>query len=211
MLAETLGRLEPAEIVAAVAYLTGTTPSGRIGVGWSTLAAVRVSAASEPTLTISEVDVAIFEVAQMAGPGVQAARRGRLMRLMERAMGREQELLVAVIGGELRQGALDGVMTSAIAKAAKTSVAAVRHAAMMTGELTEAARLALTGGSAALEAVTMTPLRPVLPMLASPAVDIATRSTGSAKPRSNGNWMVLGYRLIVGENWCDCSLEICMT
>lgn len=193
VLADTLSRVEPDEIIPTVAYLTGTTPQGRIGVGWSTLAGVRVDAAREPTLTIGEVDAIIAELAQMSGPGVQATRRDRLTQLLERAVNREQDLLIAVLGGELRQGALDGVMTSAIAKAAKTSVAAVRHAAMMTGDLTEAARLAMTGGSRALEAVTMTPLRPVLPMLASPAADIADALDGIGE--ASVEWKLDGARI----------------
>jgi DNA ligase 1 len=182
MLAELLRRLEPAEVVPAVAFLTGTTPLGRVGVGWSALAGGRVEPAARPTLTVGDVDDAVAGLAALGGAGVGVARRERLMRLMGAATEREQRLLAGVLGGELRQGALEGVMVSAVAKAAGVPVSSVRRAAMMSGDLRVAASVALRGGAVGLEAVTMTPLRPVMPMLASPAGDVrdALAGTGPA-------------------------------
>jgi DNA ligase-1 len=193
VLAGALRRLGPAEMESSVAYLTGTTPLGRIGVGWSTLSGARAEPTDEPTLTIAEVDDAISELAQMEGPGVLAARRHRLVNVLERSNEREQRLLVAVLSGELRQGALDGVMVSAIAKAADVPVAAVRRAAMMTGDLGEAARVAMTGGVGDLDAIEMTPLRPVLPMLASPATDVVDALDGIGN--ASIEWKLDGARI----------------
>ncbi len=174
ILADVLRRLGPSEIIAATAYLTGTTPTGRIGIGWATLSDVREPAASEPLLEISDVAALIESMEAMSGPGVGADRRDALGRLLRSSTGREQRLIRGVLGGELRQGALDGVMTTAIASAADVPVGAVRRAAMMAGDLGAASVAALTGGRAALEEVELEPLRPVQPMLASTAVDIAS-------------------------------------
>jgi DNA ligase 1 len=179
VLAEALRRLDPTEVAAAVSFLTGTTPLGRVGVGWSALAGGRVEPAARPTLTVAEVDATISALAALGGTGVGAARRERLMALMGAATEREQRLLVGVLGGELRQGALEGVMVSAVAKAAGVPVASVRRAAMMSGDLRIAASLALAGGQEALDAVSMTPLRPVMPMLASPSGDVHEALTGT--------------------------------
>ncbi|NND74044.1 MAG: ATP-dependent DNA ligase [Ilumatobacter sp.] len=168
-LAAVIGRLTPDEIVPAIAFLTGTTPLGRIGVGWSTLADVEPPPVPTPTLTVGAVDRAVTALAAMSGSGVTAARREALADLFGTATEAEQRLLRGILGGELRQGALDGVVTTAVAKAAGVPVASVRRAAMMAGALGPAAHAALTGGADALAAVALVPLRAVQPMLASPA------------------------------------------
>ena len=108
-----------------------------------------------------------------SGPG-STARRGRLLaRLFGAATADEQQLLRGIFGGELRQGALDGVMVSAVAAAAGVPVAAVRRAAMFTGATAVAARIALVDGRAALDSVSLRPLQPVAPMLAATAATVA--------------------------------------
>jgi DNA ligase-1 len=172
-LAAVLAQLDPEEVEPAVAFLTGTTRAGRIGVGWATLSDVRQEPAGEPSLTVTDVDRTIGELASLHGAGVVAARRERLARLLAAATAREQRLLYAILGGELRQGAQEGVMATAVATAASVPVVAVRRAAMMAGDLGPAALAALTGGRAALDAISLVPMRPVQPMLASPASDVA--------------------------------------
>jgi DNA ligase-1 len=191
--AAVLARLESAEVEAAVAFLTGTTRSGRIGVGWATLADVRPPAAGDPSLTVADVDRAMEEVAAMQGAGVVSARRERLTTLLGRATAREQRLLYAVLGGELRQGAQGGVMATAVAKAAGVPVASVRRAAMMTGDLGAAARVALGGGRSALDAISIVALRPVQPMLASPAADVAEALAASGP--ASVEWKLDGARI----------------
>ncbi len=173
VLADVLRRVDPDEAIASAAFLVGSTPIGRIGIGWSTLSGVRVEPAGEARLSVTEVDAALRELEAMSGEGVVERRRAVLGELMSAATEREQRLLRGVLGGELRQGALDGVLTTAIAAAAEVPVAAVRRAAMMAGDLGVAATAALSGGRAALDAVSLEALRPVQPMLASPAADVA--------------------------------------
>jgi DNA ligase 1 len=117
-LASVLRRLEPGEAAPAVAFLTGAMPGGRIGVGWATLANARVEPAGTPTLTIREVADTLTAIAARTGQGSARDRQQQLSALLGRATEREQRLLGAILGGELRQGALDGVMTSAVAAAA---------------------------------------------------------------------------------------------
>ena len=172
-LAELLAAADPPEIEAVVAFGVGETPLGRIGVGWATIGDVRPDPAGEPTLTVGDVDRAIVEIAAVGGSGAVARRRQLLIELLERATEPEQVLIRSIIGGELRQGALAGVMTAAVAKAAGVPVAAVRRAAMFAGSLPAAARVALTEGDRGLAAIELTPSQPVQPMLASPASDVA--------------------------------------
>ena len=152
---------------------------GRIGVGWATLRDVRVDPAAEPSLAILEVDRAIDRLAAMSGSGVNAARRALLTDVFARATEPEQQLLWRVLGGELRQGALDGVMVDAVAKAAGVPIAAVRRAHMLSGDLgATAAGRADRRRVDALAAVGMVPGRAVQPMLASPAPDVAAGAGG---------------------------------
>ncbi len=167
--AAVLVTLDPAEIVDAVAFLIGQIAIGRIGVGWALLSEVRPTAAGRPTLSVLDVATTLERVAAMSGQGAVAGRRGELEELFAAATQREQVLLRGVLSGELRQGALEGVVLTAVAKAAGVPVAGVRRATMMAGDLGAAAHAALTGGAAALDAIQLLPGRPVQPMLASTA------------------------------------------
>jgi len=193
VLADLLRRLAPDEVEPAVAFLVGTTPLGRIGVGWATLANVRATPAEEPTLTVLDVDRVFRSIEAMSGDGVHATRNDALERLLSAATPDEQRLVRGILAGELRQGALTGVLTTAVANAADVPVAAVRRGAMMAGDLGPAALAALTGGRAALDAVDLQPLRPVQPMLASPAADVAEAidATGLAQV----DWKLDGARV----------------
>ena len=167
LLAGVLARLEPDDVLAAVAFLTGTTPIGRIGVGWATMSSARPAPALEPQLTIGDVDGALRHIEATTGAGSVDSRRALLEALFAAATDDEQRLLVGIVGGELRQGANEGVLTSAVAAAAGVSVAAVRRGAMFAGDLGVAALAALGGGDAALAGITLEPGRAVQPMLAS--------------------------------------------
>ncbi|MEO7114310.1 MAG: ATP-dependent DNA ligase [Caldimonas sp.] len=163
----------PDEVEIAVAWLSGETRQGRIGVGWATLAALRGTPAAEPTLRLREVDVALGAVAVTAGKGSAAARSAMLRTLLERATAAEQDFLVRLLVGELRQGALEGVMLEAVAAAAGLPAIDVRRAAMVSGSLRETARVAMTEGAAGLARFAVALHRPIQPMLATPADDIA--------------------------------------
>lgn len=166
-LAGLLRLLEPAEIVPAVGFLLASPRQQTLGVGWKTLSAVSSAHAASPVLTVGEVDEAFDALASAAGPGSVATRRAVLEDLAGRATAAEWDLLTRIMRGELRTGALEGVLVDAIARAAGDPVPTVRRAAMLSGDLGETARLALTGAD--LEAVGLRVGRPVLPMLASTA------------------------------------------
>ena len=197
VLADVIRRMDVDEVGSAVAFLVGTTPMGRIGVGWATLTEARASPADEPTLTILDVDAAFRRLEAMSGDGVGERRRSELTRLVALATEREQHLIRGILGGELRHGALDGVMTSAVAAAADVPVAAVRRAVMMSGDLPTAATAARSGGAAALAAIDLEALRPVQPMLAGPATDVADamETCGGADGLVQVDWKLDGARV----------------
>lgn len=181
-LAELLRRLEPDEIAPAVGFLVGKPRQGRVGVGWRGVAAAAGQPAAEPTLTVGELDTVLDRLAGASGSGSTGERARELAELIGRATDREQGFIGRVLLGEVRTGALEGVVTDAIARAAERPVAVVRRAAMLSGDLGETARLALTGTEAELEAVGLVVGRPVLPMLAATASSAAAalETTGEA-------------------------------
>ena len=181
-LAEVLRVLPEDEIASGTAMLAGEPRQGRIGVGWRTLGDLEVPAADAPSLTVTEVDTAIDGIAEESGSGSQARRRERLADLFGRATATEQAFLHGLLLGELRQGALEGVVLAAVAEAAEVPLDLVRRAAMLTGDATAAAVLAMTEGRPGLQGVRLRVGRPVQPMLAQSAPDVtaALQSTGPA-------------------------------
>jgi DNA ligase-1 len=163
----------PDEVEIAVAYLSGEIRQGRIGIGYATLAAQRGTPAAGATLSLLDVDAALDQIAATTGKGSAAARSAQLHALFERATAAEQDFLIRLLVGELRQGALEGVMLDAIAAAAELPAADVRRAAMFTGSAGLVARMALTEGAPGLARFAIALQRPVQPMLATPAEDIA--------------------------------------
>ena len=172
-IAACLRGASPDEVEIAVAYLSGEIRHGRIGIGYATLAAQRGAPATEATLSLHDVDAALDQLAATTGKGSAAARAAQLQALFERATAAEQDFLMRLLVGELRQGALEGVMLDAIAAAADVPAADVRRAAMFTGSPGLVARVALTDGAAGLARFGIALQRPVQPMLATPAEDIA--------------------------------------
>jgi DNA ligase-1 len=170
-LADCLGRLPPAEVVPAVAYLSGELPQRQIGVGWAALRELPGPAA-EPTLTVAEVDDLLGRVGASVGPGSQAERRRLLGALFGRATEPEQRFLRGLLSGELRQGALEGVMLDAVARAAGVPGPQVRRALLLRGDVRAVAEAALTGGAAGLSAFRLRVGQPLRPMLAQPAPDL---------------------------------------
>ncbi len=173
---------DPDDLAVLVGFLTGEPRQGRFGIGWSVLASLEGPAAAAPELTVGGVDCALHELAQTTGAGSAARRRRQLGSLFSRATGDEQRFLVGLLTGELRQGALEGVMLEAVASAAGVGADAVRRAFMLSGRLPATAVAALSGGEAALADVRLELGRPVRPMLASPAdsLDTALTTTGAA-------------------------------
>ena len=182
-LAELLARLSLDEVSVVVPYLSGETRQGRLGVGYAAISsAADVSPAADPTLEILDVDATFDALSRVSGKGA-AAERARLLRtLFQRATRNEQDFLRRLLFGELRQGALEGVLLEAIAKAAHVTSARLRRAAMMAGDVAVVARAALSGGEPALDAFAVTLMRPVQPMLAESqeTVDAALGQLGDA-------------------------------
>jgi len=172
LLADCLALARPGERAVAVAYLSGELPQGSIGVGWAALRDRPAPAGPPPTLELLEVDAAVSRIAAISGKGSQAARRAELAALFTRATEREHGFLVSLLLGELRQGALEGVMLDAVASAAGVPPAAVRRATMLAGDLREVAESALRGGDDRLSRYALEVLRPVKPMLAQTADDL---------------------------------------
>jgi DNA ligase-1 len=173
-IAACLRAAEADEVEIAVAFLSGELPTGRIGIGYATLSELRGAyAAAEPSLTLRDIESALVGVAATSGKGSAARRSEQLAGLFARATRAEQDFLVRLLTGELRQGALEGVMIDAIAAAASVADSEVRRAAMFAGDLGAVARVALTEGAPGLARFSITLQRPVQPMLAQSAEDVA--------------------------------------
>jgi len=172
-LAAFLRSLGPGEIETGAHYLAGEIQQGRIGIGYATL---RTAAGSAPVesgqLSLTEVDAALTELAAIRGTGSTAKRAAALGSLLSRATRDEQQFLLRLLSGELRQGALAGVMVDAIASAAELDVAPVRRAAMYSKSLGAVARVAMLEGVQGLAGFHLQLFSPVSPMLAQTAADV---------------------------------------
>ena len=171
-LAVCLRGLRPEEIPVAVAHLSGVLRQGAIGVGWASLRDLPPPAAGPPTLELLEVDAALERIGTSAGPGSQAIRRRALVELFGRATEPERRFLIGLLQGELRQGALEGVMVEAVARAARVPAPEVRRASMLSGDLGAVAAAAVAEGRDGLARFRLTLFRPVQPMLAQTADDL---------------------------------------
>ncbi|GAT72384.1 ATP-dependent DNA ligase [Microbacterium hydrocarbonoxydans] len=181
-LARLLERAEAAEIAPLIGLLLAAPRQGRLGVGWRSVASLEVSHAADPTLTIGQVDDTLDALAATSGSGSAAVRTELLLGLASRCTAGEWDFLARSMLGELRTGALAGVLLDAVARASGRAPAAVRRAAMLSGDLGETAVLALTGTPEELDAVGLMVGRPVLPMLAATAATAtaALEITGTA-------------------------------
>lgn len=190
LLAALLEETPPRLARPVVFFLCGQLPQGKIGVGPASLreATRAASPAAVSTLTVEQVVAAVDAIAGVAGAGSVGRRLQLLVELLERATEPEWDFLLKLFFGELRQGALEGVMAAAVARAAGVPAAAVRRAIMVTGQLPQVAAAALEGGEAALEAFQPRLFRPLMPMLASPAADLE-----EARERLPSPW--LEYKL----------------
>lgn len=201
-LAALLRSLDADEVVPAVGFLVARPRQGRIGVGWRSLRSLQAGHVGAPVLTILDVDEALSRLAVAEGPGSVAARRAALESLTARATDREWDFVSRVILGELRTGALEGVLLDAIARAAGADASAVRRAAMLSGDLGETARIALFGEPGELESVTLIVGRPVLPMLASTAGS-ATEALATVGGPASVEYKLDGARIQVHRDGDD--------
>jgi DNA ligase 1 len=172
-IAELLRRAapDPKLIAIIVSWLSGELPQRQIGVGWAALRS-RPPAARDPALTVTAVDATFSEIGAVSGKGSQARRAELVKGLFAAATDPEQTFLLRLLSGELRQGALAGIMADAVAKAAGIPATAVQRAAMLGGDLAAVAAAALSGSEAALDTFTLRVGRPVGPMLAQTATNV---------------------------------------
>src|SRR5690242_3253936 len=193
ILAELLARLDPSEVPAVVGFLAGVPRQGRVGIGYSTIYGIEQEPAASPSLGVEDVDRAVTEVQAATGPGSAAERRQILTELLARATEPEADFARRLFTGNLRQGALAGVMADAIAKAADVPATRVRRALMLSGDLGGTARIALSEGDEGLGAVGLELFRPIYPMLASTAASVAEAVEGFAL--SSVEWKLDGIRI----------------
>ena len=161
----------PHERTLLAHYLSGRLRQRRTGLGWRGLRELPVPAA-EATLTITAVDEAFAAMAELAGPGSNLARAELASGLFAAATAAEQQWLRAVAVGEVRQGAMEAAVVEGLARAAEVPLTATRRAAMLAGGAVHVVDDAFAGPEA-LAQVGLTVGRPVLPMLASSAPDVA--------------------------------------
>ncbi|EFG74027.1 ATP-dependent DNA ligase, partial [Mycobacterium parascrofulaceum ATCC BAA-614] len=135
-IAALLGRAaaDPDGVAIVVSWLSGELRQRQIGVGWASLRS-RPPPASRPTLTVAGVDARFSAIGAVSGKGSQARRAELVAGLFAAATEPEQTFLLRLLGGELRQGALAGIMADAVARAADIPVASVQRAAMLGGDL----------------------------------------------------------------------------
>ena len=184
---------DPGETEVVVTYLSGELRQRRTGVGWRTLADAPPPAPAA-SLTVEEVDAAFGALAEIAGAGSQAKRREAVDELFGRATADEQQFLRLLVGGELRQGALDGVMADAVGKATGIPLERIRAATMLRGAAAPVAVAVLTGGEAGLDQFKLEVGRGVQPMLAQSATSVAEAMAKTGIPAAI-EWKLDGIRI----------------
>ena len=172
-LADFLKPLQAEEIGIALPYLSGDIRQGKLAVGYASLQSARSAPAAAPALSLTDVDAIFQKLKPVKGKGAAEQRAALLRELFSRATADEQGFLVRLLVGELRQGALEGIMVEAVAAAANLPAAEVRRAVAFAGAIAPVAAAALAGGASALAQFSVQLMQPVLPMLAQPAEDMA--------------------------------------
>ena len=194
LLAACLRHLQPDEARIGAAYLSGQLTQRQIGVGYASIRD-RPPAAATPTLTLTEVDAALEAIGQLSGQASQAERRRQVAALFARATATEQDFLWRLLIGEVRQGALEGILVDAMARASDASVAEVRRAFMLRGDLTSVAATALASGAAGLAAFRLQVGQPLQPMLAQTAPSVSAALERLSNAPSAIEWKLDGVRI----------------
>lgn len=173
LLAALLRRLVPEEAPTGIAFLSGSIRQGRLGVGYAMLQESSAPPAATAELTLTDVDRTFEAIRSARGPGAPAWKANLLRELLGRATEAEQQFLRSLLLGELRQGALEGLMLEAVARAARVDDERLRRAVMVAGDLAPVAQAVLARGEAGLSDFSIQLFRPVQPMLAQTAGDVA--------------------------------------
>jgi DNA ligase 1 len=201
VLAELLRELEPHEVPLAVGFLAGVPRQGRVGVGYATIYGLDTEPAAAPSLTIDDLDRVISGVQATTGSGSAARRGGILTDLLARATEPEADFVKRLFTGELRQGALAGLMVDAVAKAAGVPGELARRVLMLSGDLTRTAEIAMTSGEEGLRDVGFELFRPIFPMLASTAESV--REAVTSFERASVEWKLDGIRIQIHRRGDD--------
>lgn len=200
-LAGLLAELNGDDIAIAIGFLIGWPRQGKIGVGWAAASEARqVTPSPDATLELHDVDDTLSALQQATGKGSAGRRRDLLRGLFARATADEQGFLAALVVGEVRHGALEGVLLDAVAKAANVDSEKLRRAVMLAGDLGAVASAVLSNGAAALDALASYRLelfRPVQPMLADSADDVAEAIQTAGGGRVAIEWKLDGARIQV--------------
>ena len=201
ILAELLRQLDSGEVPIVAGLLSGIPRQGRVGVGYSTIYGLEQPPAEVPTLEVGDLDAAVDGIQAATGPGSAAQRRRLLEELLGRATRDEADFIRRLFTGDLRQGALAGLMVDAVAKAAEVAADVTRRAFMLSGDLSRTAEVALTHGEQGLRDVGFELFRPVLPMLASTADSVADAFSGFE--RASVEWKLDGIRIQIHRRGDD--------
>ncbi len=172
LLSALLRELNGDEIEIVTAILSGRIRQGRIGLGYQSIREAAMPPAAEPTIALLELDQTFDAIARAEGRGSGQRRRELLQELLSRATEPEQQFIAEVLLGGLRQGALEGIMLDALAKASGVNLDRVRQAAMVAGDVTRIARALLERGEAGVDEYAIQLFQPVQPMLAQTAEDV---------------------------------------
>ncbi|MEO3797994.1 ATP-dependent DNA ligase [Nonomuraea sp. B10E15] len=192
-LAELLGRVGPGEAEIAISYLSGELPQRQVGVGWRTLEDLPQPKLAA-TATLTAVDALLSTIKAVSGQGSQTARKTLVAQLFAGLTSQEQQFMSRLLHGELRQGALDGVMIEAVAKASGAPASDVRRALTLRGSLPAVGAAALAGGVAALHTFRLEVGRAVSPMLAGSAPNVAAALKKAGTPAAL-EWKLDGVRV----------------
>ncbi len=203
-LANVLVMASETELPIVVGFLIGEPRQRRLGVGWGSIGVVDDTAVPSeldaPPLSVLEIDDAFTELARTGGPGSVAERTHVLGRLRTRSTDAEWDLLRRLLLGDLRIGALSGLVLDAIGAAFSVPTDAVRRAHLLTGDLGATSTLA-RGGAGQLAAVRLSVLRPVQPMLAATSGSVTDAITELG--RSSVEWKLDGARIQVHRLGAD--------
>jgi DNA ligase-1 len=174
LIAQLLAATPPEELEVATAYLSGSVRQEKLGLGWATIqSAFPPTAAAEGMVELTELHELLDRIAGARGKGSAALRQRLLAELFQRLTNDEQRFVAGLLVGELRQGAMEGLVLEGVARAAGIPAPQVRRAVMMAGDLPSVARAALAGGAEGLSGFSIEIFRPVLPMLAGSAESVA--------------------------------------
>ena len=141
LLAEFLRQTQGTETELAALYLSGVLPQGKLGVGWRVIQEAMVESPPSPeALSLTDVDRVFNAIAAEQGSGSLNRKIGALRKLFESVSPEERRFLAQLVTGEIRQGALEGLLLEAIAKAAALPSGALRQALMFSGNIGRGSR-----------------------------------------------------------------------